>query len=67
MHLKTSAPIGAWKCNFPAHCKEIMTDDNQSDRPTNQPTDGHEVSQESYTSKKLYLIILCRMPKMPAV
>ena len=31
-----------------------MTDDNQSDRPTNQPTDGHEVSQESYTSKKLY-------------
>ena len=32
---KTSAPIGAWMCNFPP-IEDIMTD-----RPTDQPSDGH--------------------------
>ena len=27
--LKTSAPIGAWKCNYPPY-KEIMTDRNET-------------------------------------
>ena len=36
-HFKTSAPIGAWKWNFPLF-KEIITD-RQTDRPTNQSTD----------------------------
>ena len=38
---KPSAPIEAWKCNFPLFW-EIMTD-HQTDRPTNPLTDrqGH--------------------------
>ena len=39
MVLRKQAPIGAWKCNFPAS-QEIMTD-----RTTNQPIDGHEGSK----------------------
>ena len=36
--VKTSAPKGAWKCNFPTF-QEIMTN-----RPTNRSTDGQKGS-----------------------
>ena len=39
-----SAPIGAGKCNFSPLTR---------DRPTDQPTDGHEGSCGSYTSNKI--------------
>ena len=42
--LVTSAPLGAWKCNFPP-LKEIITDRN-----TNQITDGHKVTLPSQAS-----------------
>ena len=40
-------------CNFPSIC-EIMTD-----RPTNQPADGHKGSQGSYTSSKYNMQFVC--------
>ena len=41
--MKTSAPLGARKCNFPAFFMEIMTE---------QSTNGHEDSKGSYTYTK---------------
>ena len=35
----TSAPIGAYECNFPPFYDKTMTD-RPSNQPTDQPTDG---------------------------
>ena len=57
---KTIAPIGDWKCNFPPFLgnyyrpTDRLADEPQANQSTNhlagRPTDGHEVSWESYTS-----------------
>ena len=42
---QTSAPIGAWKSNFPAFSgNNDRPTDGQTNRPANHPTDGHEGS-----------------------
>ena len=48
---KMSAPIGAWKCNFPPFW-EIMTERHE---PNYRQTYGHEGSLESYNSNKPFL------------
>ena len=47
-----SAPFGGWKWKFPPESMTVSPTFQQTNRPTDQLTDGHEGSQGSFTAEK---------------